>query len=189
MSVIKIRQNDTFEDIPTLEGAQGVPGPQGPAGNGVPTGGNENDILIKQSSADYDTVWASLVDKVYPIGIYIETSDSDFNPNTVWGGTWELDLDGTVLVSKSSSSSSKFNNEIGTIIGEEEHTLTVGEMPSHTHKVTTGTAGGVYERILGGVASYRTELEKTGDNGNTGGNQPHNNVQPSKIICRWHRIA
>lgn len=90
MSTIKIRQNDTFEDIPTLEGAQGVPGPQGPAGNGVPTGGNENDILIKQSSADYDTVWASLVDKVYPIGICIETSDSNFDPNTAWGGTWEL---------------------------------------------------------------------------------------------------
>ena len=24
---------------------------------------------------------------------------------------------------------------------------------------------------------------------NTGGNQPHNNVQPSKIVNRWHRTA
>ena len=90
MSTIKIKQNDTFVDIPTLEGAQGPQGIQGPAGEGIPTGGNENNILVKQSSADYDTIWASLVDLIYPVGAYIETSDSSFDPNTTWGGTWEL---------------------------------------------------------------------------------------------------
>lgn len=26
---------------------------------------------------------------IYPIGCYFETSDSDFDPNKVWGGEWE----------------------------------------------------------------------------------------------------
>ena len=85
MSTIKIKQDNEFVDIPTLEGAQGVPGPQGPTGQGVPIGGNENDILIKQSSADYDTIWERLVDKVYPIGLYYETSDTSFNPYISFG--------------------------------------------------------------------------------------------------------
>ena len=28
----------------------------------------------------------NLLDLFYPIGIYIETSNEDFNPNTQWGG-------------------------------------------------------------------------------------------------------
>lgn len=27
-----------------------------------------------------------LLDLFYPVGIYIETSDGNFNPNTSWGG-------------------------------------------------------------------------------------------------------
>lgn len=94
MSVIKIKDdNNNFVDIETIQGSTGpagATGATGPAGQGIPMGGNENDILIKQSSTDYDTVWASLVDKVYPVGICIETSDSSFDPNTAWGDTWEL---------------------------------------------------------------------------------------------------
>ncbi len=28
------------------------------------------------------------LDKFYPVGSYYETSDTTFNPNTAWGGTW-----------------------------------------------------------------------------------------------------
>ena len=47
------------------QGEQGIPGP---AGAGVPTGGDEGDVLVKRSSDDYDAVWekagASLTDDV-----------------------------------------------------------------------------------------------------------------------------
>ena len=29
----------------------------------------------------------------YPVGSYYETSDTTFNPNTAWGGTWSLETD------------------------------------------------------------------------------------------------
>lgn len=34
------------------------PGPQGPVGEGIPTGGVQNDIIIKNSSTDYDVSWS-----------------------------------------------------------------------------------------------------------------------------------
>ena len=135
-----------------------------------------------------------LVNLIYPVGCYFETSDSDFNPNTAWGGTWELDHSGTVLVSKSNVSGSKFNDDINTIVGEEEHTLTIDEMPSHNHDFrannsnTSGTLS--YPHFTGG---YNTQ-NKGSDFGiypilAAGGSQSHNNIQPSKICYRWHRTA
>ena len=32
---------------------------------------------------------APSVDMIYPVGSYYETSDTTFDPNTAWGGTWE----------------------------------------------------------------------------------------------------
>lgn len=134
-----------------------------------------------------------LVNLIYPVGCYFETSDSEFDPNEKWGGTWELDQSGTALVSKSSASSSKFNDDIGTIVGEEEHTLTIDEMPEHNHNLLASEGGSIL------FPPY--SAKSNGDSGNVeiggyatittyaGENQPHNNVQPSKIVNRWHRTA
>lgn len=45
------------------QGPQGATGPQGPKGDtgeGVPTGGSTGQALVKASSANYDTTWASI---------------------------------------------------------------------------------------------------------------------------------
>lgn len=133
----------------------------------------------------------TMVDLVYPVGSYYETSNTSFDPNITWGGTWELEVDGTGLVSKSTAPGSKFNVAVGTVIGEETHTLTVNEMPSHTHLYRASIGAGNAEGSLnfgnnnGGVI--------TGQWGNamqsSGGSQPHNIVQPSKVVNRWHRTA
>ena len=135
-----------------------------------------------------------LVDLIYPVGTYYETSEIDFDPNTAWGGTWVLETDGTVLVSKSSTTGSKFNATIGTIVGEETHTLTVNELAAHKHSMYTFNAGGDGTIATGGgiiqdaAAPYKTYYA-TFAMENTGGGSAHNNVQPSKIANRWHRTA
>ena len=125
-----------------------------------------------------------LLDVMYPVGSYYETSNASFNPNTAWGGTWVREDDGTALVSYKSSGA--INKTIGTIVGEETHTITIEEMPSHRHKTRFGdTKGGdgtgyMYTNSVG--TSYQiVEAE--------GGGQSHNNVQPSKVVYRWHRTA
>lgn len=127
-----------------------------------------------------------LTDMFYPVGSYYETSNTDFNPNTSWGGTWELEEDGTALVSKSATEGSKFNADIGTIVGSETHTLTVDELAEHDHTITAfGTTV-----LMNTGSQYGSWIGSgTGGTNATGGGQPHNNVQPSKIVNRWHRTA
>lgn len=123
-------------------------------------------------------------DKIWPVGSYYETSNASFNPNTEWGGTWIREDDGTTLVSYKSSG--KFNKPIGTIVGEETHQLTIDEMPSHRHEAryggTEGGDGTGYRYANTEGTSYQIIQAE-------GGNQPHNNVQPSTIVYRWHRTS
>ena len=134
-----------------------------------------------------------LVDLIYPVGTYYDTSDIDFDPNTAWGGTWELDQSGTVLVSKSSASSSKFNGDVNTVVGEEEHTLTTNEMPEHNHNLFASEGGSILFPPYSAKSDGDSGTVETGGYATittyAGSNQPHNNVQPSKITNRWHRTA
>lgn len=145
---------------------------------------NLPDTTTPLNSTNLNNMQKLLVDLIYPVGTYYETSEIDFDPNTAWSGTWELDQSGTVLVSKSSSNLSKFNGDIGTIVGEEEHTLTVDELAKHSHSITARTV------LMPDGNNYGTYIaDGTLNTSETGGNQAHNNVQPSKIVNRWHRTA
>ena len=127
----------------------------------------------------------AIMNLFYPVGTYYETSDNSFDPNVVWGGTWVLEEDGTVLVSKSSTSGSLFNDSIGSIVGEEKHTLTVNEMPSHAHQADYSSSSGVGI----GITAMGNKLGTSTLIKSAGGGQAHNIVQPSKICYRWHRTA
>jgi hypothetical protein len=41
-------------------GKQGIIGPTGPTGPGLPTGGNEGQVISKASATDYDTEWVTV---------------------------------------------------------------------------------------------------------------------------------
>ena len=63
--------------------------------------------------------------KIYPIGsIYMSINET--NPSELFGGEWEQ-IEDTFLL----ACGTKYSN--GAIGGEEKHTLTKDEMPSHTH--------------------------------------------------------
>lgn len=151
---------------------------------------NKPDTTTPINATNLNNMQKLLVDLIYPVGTYYETSEINFNPNTAWGGTWILENDGTVLVSKSNVAGSKFNADISTVVGSETHTLTVNEMPSHNHGILWGsTTGDYYARAIASNIND-TSSQITYDTAKeSGGGQPHNNVQPSKIANRWHRTA
>lgn len=125
-----------------------------------------------------------ILDKFYPVGSYYETSDSSFNPNTAWGGTWVEDTAGRVLVAMDTGTFTT----VGATGGEETHTLTVSEMPSHVHKlrkyIENGSSSGWVLENVNRTYNYTSE-----DCQATGGDQSHNNLQPYTVVKRWHRIA
>lgn len=129
-----------------------------------------------------------LLDFIYPVGSYYETSDTSFNPNTAWGGTWLEDTKGRVTVALDSN-----DNDFDTINetgGEKQHTLTVNEIPSHQHN---GLQGVGLAFTGSGSQGDGIHLANSSDNRiktfSTGGDEPHNNLQPYIVVKRWHRTA
>jgi len=68
------------------------------------------------------------------------------------------------------------NRQLGEYVGEEQHTLTIAEMPRHNHTYTLYDdlyPTGILQR---GIEAARNTTRSTGF---TGGNGPHNNMQPT----------
>lgn len=139
---------------------------------------------------DANSVMRALFDFVYPVGSYYETSDTAFDPNTTWGGTWTLEAEGLVHIGAGS------NYTVGDTGGEETHALTIDEMPTHTHGVraeygaTANSAyppGGQYYQLTGN-ANYGYNFTNNVIQ-IVGGGQPHNIMQPYIVVNRWHRTA
>lgn len=77
-----------------------------------------------------------LVDFFYPVGSYYETSNTAFDPNVAWSGTWILEDEGLVHIGAGQTYS------VGDTGGEAAHVLTPSEtatknhshtLPNHTH--------------------------------------------------------
>lgn len=87
------------------------------------------------------------------------------------------DMRGRVVVGKKAATSvndTEFN-ALGKTGGEKEHTLTIDEMPSHTHEIKKASSVG---GDGSGLAYSSTETTNSAGILNTGGSQPHNNLQP-----------
>lgn len=74
----------------------------------------------------------NLIDMFYPVGSYYETSDTTFNPNITWGGTWALmpqhDVIGDSVPSKTLAANS--NTEMCTVT-----------LDANTRYIILGSAG------------------------------------------------
>ncbi len=116
--------------------------------------------------------------------IYIATSNE--NPNIKFGGVWEQIKDAFLLASGDIYTA-------GSTGGEATHTLTIDEMPSHTHAfqrhmlnrdddgTNTGESGyGVTNKT---IDIYETNTSITGNG------QPHNNMPPYLAVYVWKRIG
>ncbi len=139
---------------------------------------DENEYLTK----------GELIEIIYPVGsIYITTNEQ--NPGEYLEGEWESYGEGRTIVGAGTGTDS--NNvqkvfEINETGGEYEHTLTINEMPSHTHKALYGgNIAGIQSSAAGGDGKYWHSIEMS----YTGGDQAHNNIQPYIVTYMWRRVS
>jgi hypothetical protein len=184
------------------DGADGLPGPQGPAGQNGSQGiqGEQGPQGIQgiqgeqgpqgiQGEAGSGVTLAQVIAALYPVGA-LKFSADNVNPGTYLSGTtWAAWGSGRVLVGFDAGQT-EFDTaeETG---GAKTHTLTAGEMPAHTHVITsqTATTGGATSYEHGTLDTSSAEAEATETTGSTGGGGPHNNLQPYIVGFMWKRTA
>ena len=124
----------------------------------------------------------------HPVGsIYM--SINNVSPATLFGGKW-VQIKGRFLLGASDV------YKANTTGGEEKHTLTTDEMPTHTHYMAAGNAGGDStwtpddgSWLVDGVTSDKnTWWAQIGMN-NAGGSAAHNNMPPYLVVYMWRRLS
>ena len=125
----------------------------------------------------------------------VYTTTVDENPNTTFGyGVWERFAEGRALVGFSTSISNSIPEWVkmqGRVFGEYEHTLLETEMPRHTHPIGEGSIApeGGADKVYASGDDKTSVADSYSTSKPTGGDQPHNNVQPSIVVYFWKRIS
>lgn len=158
----------------------------------TPTAG-DNDTSIATTAFVKAAIDAAML-AAHPVGS-IEVNVTGTNPSTYIGGTWVAWGTGRVPVGVDTGQT-EFNT-VEKTGGEKTHLLTAAEMPSHSHsKANQGTTAqdGNSSYGLTITAGYqgRTMVSTSTDYqpmGSTGGDSPHNNLQPYITCYMWKRTA
>lgn len=130
----------------------------------------------------------------YPVGsIYISATDT--NPSTLFGGTWERFGQGRTLIGEGTGTDTNSISQsfiAGSTGGEYKHTLTVDEIPSHSHTIMSDgfkPEATHYEHFLAPVITGFGTNDKSYTTEATGGGASHNNIQPYIVVYMWKRTA
>ncbi len=126
-----------------------------------------------------------ILDLFYPVGgdPYIQYPGCPTPAERFSNTTWEIDTDmqGRTII----GSGGKYT--LGTTGGEEKHTLTIPEMPAHTHNLQYSGEGGGWASIKTGTSTIITETSMGITS--TGESRAHNIMQPYIVVNYWKRIA
>lgn len=125
---------------------------------------------------------------MYPVGSLYFSATSLANPNAILGfGVWTA-VAGRVLVGLDAT-----QTEFDTLLetgGAKTHTLSITEIPSHTHGINTEAVGlrspADYSRATYTTASVENEYNGVTLSAGSGG--AHNNLQPYLVVSIWRRV-
>lgn len=123
-----------------------------------------------------------LLDWIYPIGaVYISASATD--PKTLFGGTWTRIKDRFLLAAGDTFAAGKTG-------GEASHTLTVDEIPDHTHSYQyTGQSTVIGTDTIRLYDGNGQPNQYTGQQSSNCGGKAHNNMPPYLVVYVWQRTA
>lgn len=163
-----------------------------------PSNPQTDDLWIDTSDESGGT---NILSVIFPVGSIVIKADNEDYSNWL-GFTWERTLVGRVAVGIDSTQT-EFDT-IGETGGEKTHTLTVAEMPSHSHTIKTTqygwisvmsaidnnygfTQNGAYKDRATAYDGNEANNKVYADN--NGGGQAHNILQPYQVVAYWKRTA
>jgi hypothetical protein len=149
-----------------------------------------------------------LLDLFYPVGSYYETSNTSFDPNVSWGGTWEEDTAGRVTVAYDNTQT-EFDT-VGETGGAKNHrhdfmigvkrfygALVGDAFDSNSGAYCAST--GNFSKESGQTHSSTTDRNNAMQNGmnsytestiySKGDTWESSSLQPYIVVKRWHRTA
>jgi hypothetical protein len=134
-----------------------------------------------------DSFWRLMNIRQYPVGsLYMTTIDHE--PSSHFGfGSWSRYASGRAIVGVDPNDLDF--SPSGKVGGSKNHTLSVSEMPSHSHQLPASlnnhTGPGAFQDGGEGSSNY----SNTNVTNLTGGGLPHNNLQPYVSVNIWRRIG
>ena len=145
-------------------------------GDTLPSSPQTGQLFFKEAGT-------SLFDLIYPVGaVYISMNNT--SPATLFGGSWTK-VEGKFLLGTSSAYPS------GSSGGEETHTLSANEIPSHNHTFYLQRGGSTGEKtaLLEWANSSQVSGWQSWQTDDAGGGQAHNNMPPYLAVYIWKRTA
>lgn len=172
------------------------------------TGLSEFAVKIKESVPQFGEsssgqVSKSLIDLFYPVGSYYETSNTSFNPNTAWGGTWVEDTGGRVTLAANSSyttgatggaTSNSHYHQYGVGHGEYYGSTAGKEIWAWNGQsdswVASTTLDSPSQQLNSGLKDTSSALEFNRRTVKTNTDSKSvSTMQPYIVVKRWHRTA
>lgn len=145
-----------------------------------------------------DSAWLT-AQGAYPVGaIYLSVTDVD--PAALFGGTWERISQGRFLIGAGANAANTTdywgsyaagaeNFPSGEMGGEATHTLTVDEMPSHTHPEGPELSNTKAWGLTGTGEGANAVVDQGTTTSATGGGKAHNNMPPYLVVYMWKRVS
>ena len=119
-----------------------------------------------------------LLNIFYPVGSIYETTDNDFVPDEVWGGTWQRIKGRFLLGSSDEYGIGVTGGSADAVVVKHKHSFTLGSLTMFT---VGGSSANTYK--VGGTPAPTNYTEEEGEAG-TGKNMP-----PYLVVNIWKRTA
>ena len=139
----------------------------------------------------------AIADVIYPVGSLFFSIDNN-NPGSRMSGTiWRQVAKGKFLAGVGTGTDRNGASHTVTAgdtdtVGEYDHTLTVSEIPPHTHPIKNSNKPGNDDNIAyygdWGSPNHMSQPTPLRPD-NTGGGQPHNNLPPAFGMYVWERTS
>jgi microcystin-dependent protein len=156
--------------------------------SGVPTG-----TCLPFAGATIPPNWLACDGSTVPRSTYATLYTVLGGASSPWGqgdgsSTFNLpDLRGRTAIGAGAGTGLS-NRTLGQSIGEENHTLLLAEIPSHAHSYSYDQLAGTGGTLGFGTGTYAATASQSGTTGSVGGDQNHNNMQPSAVLTYIIRV-